>query len=399
MTGAGEAGLLRDAESSQRATFLELFFDLVFVFALTRISQRLITDFNSERRILLSEAGQTLLLFLALWLIWTFTSLVTSRLDPDQPAIQLVVVGTMFGAMVMAVAVPKGFGERAIIFAGAYITVQIGRTVFLFFAHRAERDVGVRVSVWLGLSAVPWLLGGVVDDVTVRGVLWTIAILIDYGGAITGWPLPVLGPARTTEVPIAGEHLAERYQQFLLITLGESILVIGLTFSGSSFAIDRTTAFLVAFLTSVLIWRVYFHQAGHLLPLAITTARQPGRFGRSMSFSHLFMIAGIVLTAVGYELSIAHPLGHTTPVWLYTILGGPALFLAGRSQFEYQVFARVSWSRIGGLIALVLLVPGLLHVPPLGVSAAAAGVLAGVAIADALRSRGRTVPETPTPPT
>ncbi|WP_329103473.1 low temperature requirement protein A [Micromonospora sp. NBC_01699] len=398
MTGAEEAGVLRSAESSQRATFLELFFDLVFVFALTRISQRLITDFNTERRILLPEAGQTLLLFLALWLIWTFTALTTSRLDPDQPAIQFVVVGSMFGAMVMAVSVPKGFGERAIIFATAYITVQIGRTLLLFLAHRRDRDVAVRLLVWLGLSAVPWLLGGVVDDAGLRGVLWTIAILLDYGGAISGWPIPVLGRAPTTEVPIAGEHLAERYQQFLLITLGESILVIGLTFSGSSFATDRTVAFLLAFLTTVLLWRVYFHQAGHLLPMAITSARQPARFGRSMSFSHLFMIAGIVLTAVGYELSIAHPLGHTAPVWLYTILGGPALFLAGRAQFEYQVFARVSRSRIGGLVVLALLVPALLQVPPLVASTAAATVLAGVAVADALRSRARTTPEPPTPP-
>ncbi|RKR87814.1 low temperature requirement protein LtrA [Micromonospora pisi] len=394
-----EPGVLRSAENSQRATFLELFFDLVFVFALTRISQRLITDFTDRRSTLLSEAGQTLLLFLALWLVWTFTALVTSRLDPDQPAIQLVVVGTMFGAMVMAVAVPKGFGEHAVIFAVAYLALHLGRTLFLFLVHRRDRDVPLRLFIWLGLSAVPWLFGAINDDAGLRAVLWTIAILLDYGGAVAGWPIPKLGPAPTTEIPIAGEHLAERYQQFLLITLGESILVIGLTFSGASFAVDRTTTFLISFLTTVLLWRVYFHQAGHLLPVAITTARQPARFGRSMSFSHLFMIAGIVLTAVGYELSITHPLEHTSPVWLYTMLGGPALFLAGRAQFEYQVFARVSRSRIGGLIALVLLTPAMLLVPPLAVSSAAAAVLAAVALADALRSRRRTMPEAPTPPT
>ncbi|MFK3983538.1 low temperature requirement protein A [Micromonospora sp. NPDC050397] len=392
-----ERGLLRSAESTQRATFLELFFDLVFVFALTRISQRLINDFSSDRRILFSEAGQTLLLFLALWLVWTLTALTTSRLDPDQPAIQLVVVGTMFGAMVMAVAVPKGFGERAIVFAGAYVALQFGRTLLLLVAHNRDRDVPVRLIIWLGLSAVPWLFGATSDDARLRGVLWTIAILLDYGGAIAGWPVPGLGRGPAANVPIAGEHLAERYQQFLLITLGESILVIGLTFSGADFAVDRAAAFLVSFLTTVLLWRIYFHQAGHLLPLAITSARHQGRFGRSMSFSHLLMIAGIVLTAVGYELAIAHPLGHITPVWLYTMLGGPALFLTGRALFEYQVYARVSRSRTGGLILLGLLVPAMLHVPPLVVSVSAAVVLAGVALADAFRSRGRTTPEQPTP--
>lgn len=399
MTGGGgsERGLLRRAESSQRPTFLELFFDLVFVFALTRISQRLIGDFSSDRRMLFSEAGKTLLLFLALWLVWSLTSLTTSRLDPDQPAIQFVVVGSMLGAMVMAVAVPKGFDERAIVFAGAYVALQLGRTLFLLVAHRRVQDVSVRLTIWLGISAVPWLLGGACDDARLRGVLWTVAILLDYGGSIASWPVPGMRPLPTL-VPTAAEHLAERYQQFLLITLGESILVIGLTFSGASFAAARTAAFLVSFLTTVLLWRVYFHQAGHLLPSAISAARHPGRFSRAMSFSHLFMIAGIVLTGVGYELSIAHPLGHTTPVWLYAMLGGPALFLAGRALFEYQVYARFSRYRISGLVMLGLLVPALLHVPPLVVSTSAAAVLAGVALADAFRSRGRTTPEQPTPP-
>ncbi|MEV4630404.1 low temperature requirement protein A [Micromonospora sp. NPDC049523] len=397
MTGAEQPGVLRSAESTQRATFLELFFDLVFVFALTRISQRLITDFGDERRILLSEVGQTLLLFLALWLVWSFTALVTSRLDPDQPAIQLMVVGTMFGALVMAVAVPKGFGERAVVFAGAYVAIQIGRTLFLLVINRSERDVGFRLLFWLGLSTVPWLLGALVAQPWLRGVLWTAAVLLDYGGVMLDWPTPRLGRARTEGVSIAGEHLAERYQQFLLVTLGESVLVIGLTFSGASFALDRSTAFLVAFLTTVLLWRVYFHQAGHLLPLAISVARRQLRFGVSMSFSHLFMVAGIVLTAVGYELSIAHPLGHTSPVWLYAILGGPALFLVGRALFEYQVFARVSRSRTGGFVALGLLALALVHTSPLVAGAAAAAVLAGVAVADALRARS-TGPEQPMPP-
>ncbi|MGW4467596.1 low temperature requirement protein A [Micromonospora sp. NPDC004704] len=398
MTGAGESGVLRSAESSQRATFLELFFDLVFVFALTRISQRLITDFTDERRILLGEAGQTLLLFLALWLVWSFTALVTSRLDPDQPLIQLMVVGTMFGALVMAVAVPEGFGERAAVFAGAYVAIQVGRTLFLLAINRSEWEVGARLLFWLGLSVVPWLLGAAVGQPWLRGLLWTVAVLLDYGGVILDWPTPKLGRVRTAEVPIAGEHLAERYQQFLLVTLGESILVIGLTFSGSSFAPDRTTAFLVSLLTTVLLWRVYFHQAGHLLPLAITVAGRQLRFGVSMSFSHLFMVAGIVLTAVGYELSIAHPLGHPTPVWLYAILGGPALFLVGRALFEYQVFARVSRSRTAGFVLLGLLALALVHTPPLVAGAAAAAVLAGVAVADALRAR-RTGLERPRPPT
>jgi low temperature requirement protein LtrA len=397
MTGARELGLLRGEESSQRATFLELFFDLVFVFALTRVSQRLIVDFSTDRRILPSEAGQTLLLFLALWLIWSSTALATSRLDPDHPAIQIVVVGSMLGAMIMALAVPGGFGARALVFAGAYVSVQVGRALFLWAIHRSGRGAAARTLIWAGTSAVPWLAGGIVAQGGIRGLLWTLGVVLDYTASAAGAPVPRLGRSRTTGVTIAAEHLAERYQQFLLIALGESILVIGLTFTGDGFAVDRIVSFLVSFLTTVLLWRIYFHRAGHVLPAALTSARDPARLGRAASLTHLLMIAGIVLCAVGYELSIARPFGQTVPAWLFAILGGPALFLVGRGLFEYQVFARVSRSRIVGLAALGLLAPALLHLQPVAVSGGAAAVLAGVAVNDALRSRGRP-PERPAPP-
>jgi low temperature requirement protein LtrA len=396
MTGAESRGLLRTEASTRRATFLELFFDLVYVFALTRVSERLITDFTTARRDLLFEAGETLLLFLALWLVWSFIALTTSRLDPDHPFTQFVVVATMLGAMVMAVAVPRGFGPRAIVFAGAYVVIQVGRPIAGWLATRAEPSFYFRLIFWLGCSAVPWLAGGIVGRAWLRGALWTLAVAIDYGGIVLDWPTPRLGRSRISEWSIGGEHLAERYQQFVLITLGESILVIGLTFSGPSFGFERSAAFLVAFLTSALLWRVYFHRAGHLLPGAISAARHPARLGRAMSYTHLLMVAGIALTAVGYALFIEHPLGRTVAVWLYAILGGPALFLAGRILFEYQVFGHVSRPRIVGLVVLGCLVPALIRLPSLAVGAVAAAVLAAVAAADAARSRGR-VRERPAP--
>ncbi|GIG86969.1 low temperature requirement protein A [Plantactinospora endophytica] len=396
MTDANN-GLLRRAENSQRATFLELFFDLVFVFALTRISDRLIDVFETGRRLPFYETYQTLLLFLAIWLIWTITALVTSRLDPDRPVVQFVVVATMLGALVMAVAVPHGLHQRATVFAGAYVTLQLGRSLLLLRPNRQDRTATIRSIVWFGLTAVLWLIGAFVPQVSLRVVLWTTAIVTDCVGVMLGWPTPKLGRTPISETAIAGEHLAERYQQFLLIALGESILVIGLTFSGANFVADHTSAFLLSFLTTVLLWRVYFHRAGHVLPTAITSARHPARLGISAAFSHLPMLAGIVLTAVGYELSIAHPFGDTAPAWLVAILGGPTLFLAGRAAFEHQIFARISRSRLYALVTLVVLAPALAFVPPLAVSAAAAAVLAAVAGADILRSRNRP-PERPTPP-
>ncbi|MFE9204959.1 low temperature requirement protein A [Micromonospora sp. NPDC007230] len=197
---------------------------------------------------------------------------------------------------------------------------------------------------------------------------------------------------------IAGEHLAERYQQFLLIALGESILTIGFTLSGDAgFTRERTIGFALAMLTTVQFWRIYFFRAGHLLPLAITSAREPVRLGIAASFTHLVMVAGIILTGAGYELFIDHPLGHTVPAWLFAILGGPALFLVGRASFEFEVFSRISRSWVAGLLALGLLTPAMLFAPPLAAGGVATAVLFGVVVLAELRAHGE-APEKPTPP-
>ncbi|MET8360664.1 low temperature requirement protein A [Micromonospora sp. NPDC005171] len=392
-------GLLRSEATRQRATFLELFLDLVFVFALTRISARLITDFTDGQRGVYAGIGQALLLFLALWAVWSVTVWSTSWLDPDAPIVQTVIIMTLVGAMTMAVAVPHGFGARASLFAITLVTLQIGRVVYFHVAGHGRPDPrqSIRILFWFGLSAPLWLVGGLVNDGTVRGPLWTLAVLIDYAGLFLGWPTPRLGAQRLGVQTIAAEHLAERYQQFLLIALGEAIFVIGLAFSGSEFHIDQTGGFVLALVSTVLLWRIYFHVAGGVLGTAIGRSRDPARLATGMAFAHMVMIAGIVLTGVGFELFIAEPLGHLPATWLIAILGGPVVFIAGRAHLEYQVFGRVSPSRIAGLLTLGLLTPVTLHADPLSAGAAAALVLLGVAGADTRRAR-RHPPETPSPP-
>ncbi|MFY1616480.1 low temperature requirement protein A [Micromonospora sp. WMMD736] len=384
-------GLVREAGTRERATFLELFLDLVFVFALTRISLRLIHDFTEGERGVFAGLGQALVLFLALWAVWTLTVWSTSWLDPEAMIVQAVIVITMAGAMTMAVAVPDGFGARASLFAITLVTLQIGRVVYFHIAAHGRPDPQqtIRIMFWLGLSAPFWLVGGLVNDGDVRGWLWAVAVGLDYTGSYLGWPTPRLGAQRLGVRGIAAEHLAERYQQFLLIALGEAIFVIGLAFSGGSFHTAQTAAFVLALATTVLLWRIYFHLAGGTLDTAIGTSGDAARLATQMAFAHLAMIAGIVLTGVGMELYITEPFGHLPAAWLIAILGGPALFLAGRAALEYQVFDRVSRSRPVGLLALALLIPVTLPLPPLPAGGAAALVLLGVAAVDTRRSRHR----------
>jgi low temperature requirement protein LtrA len=404
MARSRAAALLREPGDPQRATFLELFFDLVFIFALTRVSQRLVEDLTpnggaAERRIIVSEAGETLLLLLALWVVWLATALITDLYNPQRPEIQLLVVASMLGSLVMAVAVPEAFTERGLVFAGAYVAIHIGRGLYLVPALRgtqAQRRAA-HVLVWFAISAVPWIAGAF-SSATARGVLWTLALAVDYTGIALRWPTPRLGraAAAAAELPVTAEHMSERYRQFFIIALGELILTTGLTYSGDGFEADRTAAFVVAFGTTALLWRIYIYRAGELLPAAIVAAPDPGRLSRSAAVAHLVMVVGIVTISAGYELVIEHPFGHTDPAWIAVILGGPALFLAGRAIFERAVFSRVSRDRPIGILALAAMSPAMILLPPLAAAIAAALVLVGIAVSDAARAKGRP-PEQPSP--
>ncbi|WP_446214018.1 low temperature requirement protein A [Micromonospora sp. IBSANI012] len=200
---------------------MELFFDLVFVFALAGLSQGLLERLNW------SDAFQTLVLLLALWSVWINTAGLTDRFDPQQPLIQLLVLATMFGTLMMAAAVPEAFHEQGLFFAGAYVATQTGRgavAVLLLRGHEARAPF-VRALFWSGVSAVPWIAGAVAHD-TARGVLWALAVAVEYVAIALGLPTPRLGRAfmRAAEYAISGEHLAERCRQLFIIALGEVIL-------------------------------------------------------------------------------------------------------------------------------------------------------------------------------
>ncbi|MET8525931.1 low temperature requirement protein A [Micromonospora sp. NPDC005172] len=392
------ADLLRPPDSAGRATFLELFFDLAFVVALTRVSQRFVELNGDAGWALVAGLGRTLLLFLALWLIWSHTTWITSRYEPERSVIQAVVVGTMFAGLVMAVTLPRAMEERAVPFVVAYLLVMVVRPMVIAAALRGHprRLVAFRLSAWAVLSAPIWLVGAFGPE-RLRLPLWAVALGVDYLAWFLGWPLPRLGAAAVAHWRIAGTHLADRYQQMFLIALGESILVIGVVFSGRYYSPERAAAFTVAFVTSALIWRIYFHRAGLLLTEALGRADQPASLGRVSERTHLLIVLSVLLTSVGYELVIDDPFGEPRPEWLLFVVGGPALFLVGRLRLEYEVFGRFSRSRTIGLVVLLLVAPALTRLPPMVGLCVVAGVLTLVAVLDAWGSRND-APEAPAPP-
>ena len=386
------ATLLRGPQDPGRPTFLELFFDLAFVFALFRLSQGLLAHLNW------SGAFQTVVLLLALWWVWGQTAGVADRFDAAQPAIQALVIGCMFGSFVLAVLTPKAFGPRGLAFAGAYVTIQIGRNLFLVVAARGDerQHPELRFLFWHGVSALPWLAGALAHG-WVRGVLWLLAVAADYVPLRLGLPTPGLGRASLAELSISGEFLAERQRQFFIIALGELILASGLTFTSSGPGPAHQAAVVVAFATTVLLWRIYIYRAGLVLGEAVAAANTRFHVAVSALYAHPVMVAGIVAVSVGDELVIGHPSGHSKPAWIAVVLGGPALFLAGRAMLEYVVFGRVSRDRVIGVLVLAAIAPAMILAPPLLVALAAAVVLAGIAVSDTARARRRPG-EPPSPP-
>ncbi|MCO1613156.1 low temperature requirement protein A [Micromonospora tulbaghiae] len=402
MRTAEPAALRSSGGGPDRATFLELFFDLVYVFALTRISARAFEDLVLEGGqtgwTAVTGGGKTLLLLLALWAVWQGTAWTTSRYDPHHLWLQVIVITALISAMVMGVAIPRAFSHSGLMFAAAYVVAQVSRPAILVLVlHRQQyRRLKLRMLITFCATGVLWLAGALLPG-SARVVLWTTALLLEYLAARFGWPMPGLGRSTVSRWDVHGEHLAERYQQIFLVALGETILLAGLAFTRSPTSPGMVAAFAVALATSVLLWRIYVQRAGQILGEAVTRAAHPATVGRSAADTHLVMVIGVVATAIGYELVIEHPAGHNELPWLAVILGGPAVFLAGRARFEYEVFGRVSPSRLVGIAALLLPVPLLVRLAPLVAAILAAVVLTAVAVADARRAWGRPPEEAATP--
>ena len=252
--GSDAAGVLRVRErGEQRVTPLELFFDLVYVFAVTQLSH-LLLDHPS-----LGGALQTLFLLLVVWWAWQYTAWFTNWFDPDTRYVRLVLVAVMLASLVMSAAIPAAFGERGLMFALAYVAIQAGRTAFAVLALGASHPLGGvfwRVLAWFAASGVLWVAGGLSEG-WARLALWLLALAVDYAGPVARYRTPRLGSSRTEEWTIEGAHLAERCQLFVIIALGESIIVTGSTFADLEASTAANAAFAVAFVGSAALWWTY----------------------------------------------------------------------------------------------------------------------------------------------
>ncbi|QCL96588.1 low temperature requirement protein A [Agrobacterium tumefaciens] len=337
-----------------KVSFAELFFDLVYVFAVTQLSHELLTNLT------LTGVVETLILWFAVWLGWQYTCWVSNWFDPETPRIRSLLFAVMLAGLVMASAIPGAFGARGMVFALAYVAIQVGRTVYIVFELGRDHPLAAnyrRMLGWLMIAALFWVAGAFMEGWS-RATLWMIAILCEYVSPMVGFALPGLGRSRTSDWTIEGGHLAERCQLFVIVALGETLLATGATLTrAQSWDATVLAAMLATFLGTLAMWWLYFGTSSADATETITRSDDPGRIGAYFHYLHAILVAGIIATAVGNDLVLAHPHDAVRTAYALVLSAGPAIYLLGSAIYKKVVYGVVPTSHIAGVVALAVLVP------------------------------------------
>ncbi|MEV0428480.1 low temperature requirement protein A [Micromonospora sp. NPDC050495] len=377
--------ILRRRGEPDYPTFLELFFDLVYIFMLSRLSAGLAEDLTVR------GAAQTAVLLMAAWWVWVLTAWLTDLFNPRLSIIQATVLAVMFGTLLMAIAVPRAFGDYGWLLVGAYFGIHLVRDAVLIPGTRVNRQIqarSIRVFFWFGVTAVPWVAGVFVHG-TARLLLWAVAVAVDLGSARIGWPTPKLGRTELASQIFTGPHLSERHREIFLISLGELILSAGMGLAGSGFQAGRVAASAVGFASAVLLFQLYFHRVRQFLSPPAVTVVERVQPGTSTSYSHLVMVAGVLVVSTSVSLVVDRPFDAAPAAWVAAILGGPALFLLGSCLFDAVLTGRVLWSRALGIVVLCAIAPVMALLPPLAILIVANLILLLILVWETLPAHAR----------
>jgi low temperature requirement protein LtrA len=333
-------------EPEQRVTPLELFFDLVFVFAFTQVTG-LMSDNPSWEGV-----GQGMLVLAVVWWAWGAYAWLTNAIDPDEELARVVVFVSMAAMLIAALAIPDAFGDEGVVFGVAYFLV---RFLHIFLYAYATDDVSVQQAVrTLAVTAIPapalLILAGALDG-GAQASLWIIALLIDLSG-------PYVNGVEGFKV--SPSHFAERFGLIIIIALGESIVAIGVGAAGIPLDADVIVAAVAGIATAGALWWAYFDVVALAAERRFRAAEGSERneIARdSYSYIHLLLIAGIVLLALGIKKTLANvdaPLGD---IPAFALCGGAALYLIGHVLFRWRNIHSINSQRLVTAVICLALIP------------------------------------------
>jgi low temperature requirement protein LtrA len=370
-----------ELDDEHRVTPLELFFDLVFVFAITQVTSTLADDATWDGVL------RGMLVLAALWWGWSAYAWLTSAADVDEGGVRLTMLASMAAMFGAALAVPGAFGDDAVLFGVTYLLVRLLHLVLAGTVSRDDPDRREALLRFTPTSIVgPSLLvvaGFLSGDA--RIVVWVVALTLDYLGPVLG------GVGRGWRV--APEHFAERHALIILIALGESLIAIG-----AGAGLDLDTGVLVASGLGIVVvaalWWLYFDVAAIIARGRLAEARGPALHRlalHSYSYLHLPIVAGVVLFALGLKTTLGDVGADLATVPAVGLCGGAALYLLGEIAFLFRTTGRIFRRRTIGALVLLALIPIALVIPALAALALVSVVCSSIVAYEALRYRAARV--------
>jgi low temperature requirement protein LtrA len=362
-------------ETEYRATPLELFFDLVFVFAITQVTSLMSEDPTW------AGLARGLLLLAALWWAWVGYAWLTSTIDPGEGGARLAMLAAMGAMFIAALAAPKAFGADAVVFGVAYLGV---RVLHVLLYALATDDVNVRQAIrtfaQTAILAPTVILVASATDGVLQGALWAGALAVDY-----------LGPLRGAEGwRFHPSHFAERHGLIIIIALGESIVAIGLGAADTPLDGGVIAAAVLGLAVSAALWWAYFDVVALVAErkLREATGVARNRMARdSYSYLHLPMVGGIVLIALGAKKTLAHVGDPLELVPAAALFGGTALYFLGHVAFRLRNVGTVSYRRLVVAGLCVALIPAATEVPALAAVGVLTALTVGLVAYEAIRYR------------
>jgi low temperature requirement protein LtrA len=363
--------------TERRASFLELFFDLVFVFAITQVTNLIIGDTSP------GGFARALVVFGIVWWAWSGFAWLTNAIDLDATLGRVAILAAAAGSFFVALAVPESYGDDGIWFAVPYLVVRLLHMAVYVYGLRDDREYQIAVArsapFWL-VSPFVIVVGALLDD-ELRVWVWAAAIAIDIGGALV---------AGRQAYRVSAAHFAERYQLFMIIALGESIVAVGVGIEAVERDVTYAAAAGVAFAGAALLWWAYFDFVSFVGERALHRADDAlrGKLARDVyTFLHFPMVAGIILGAVAAKKTVEHPSDPLSTAGRFALAAGIALYMLGFVGIRWRMIRRLAWERLCAAITVPLVVLALRGIDALALLTVALAVLAGWIVAEAIRLR------------
>ena len=364
----------REQGTDERITPLELFFDLIFVFALTQVTGLVTADPTWAGLV------KGMLVLAILWWAWAAYAWLTNTINPEEGEIRLVMFGAMAAMFVASLAVPDVFGDDALLFAFAYAIVRVAHLALYAVAGWGDRDLLAAIGR-LGagsLMSITLLFVAAALDGPVQSGLWALAVVLDLAGA---W----IGGGRGWRLE-AG-HFAERHALIVIIAIGESIVAVGVG-ATTDLGAGVIAATILGLTVAAALWWAYFDVVAIVAERRLREATGSAQLKMardSYSYLHLPMVAGIILFAVGVKktlVDIGEPLAIVPAV---ALCGGVALYLVAHILFRLRNVHTLNRQRLVAAALLLALVPLAIEIPALMTLAAVASLCIGLIAYEAIR--------------